>query len=192
MFGRYSIADPQATRSPGEPRTQASDSHFHSIVGKRSRARRRRLQRRDQSGPKNSRMHRSHPAHDVKRCSFNGLYESGIRSRGTQGNGKGVGDFTASIHADSKNNFAYYNRGNVYLDLRKPKQAKADFAKALEIAPDMSPALLNRALANEYLANGSQHCHFRAALALEPTLFAASEGLKRLGVTPPGWAERCT
>lgn len=98
---------------------------------------------------------------------------------------KALADFTASIHADSANNFAYYNRGNVYLDLRKPRQAIADYSKALELAPDMSPALLNRALANEMLGERQASiADFRAALALEPTLFAASEGLKRLGASP--------
>ncbi|MBS0268524.1 MAG: tetratricopeptide repeat protein [Proteobacteria bacterium] len=99
-------------------------------------------------------------------------------------NAKAIADFTASIRADSKNNFAYYNRGNVYLDMRKPRQAIADYSKALELAPDMSPALLNRALANEMIGErDASIADFHAALALEPTLAAASEGLKRLGAS---------
>ncbi|RUO99715.1 tetratricopeptide repeat protein [Hyphomicrobium sp.] len=95
---------------------------------------------------------------------------------------KAVADFSSSINANSANNFAYYNRGNVYLDLGKPKLAIADYSKALEIAPDMSPALLNRGLANEMVGDkDASIADFRAALALEPTLYAAIEGLKRLG-----------
>jgi tetratricopeptide (TPR) repeat protein len=98
---------------------------------------------------------------------------------------KAIADFTSSIDANHANNFAYYNRGNVYLDLGKPKQAIADYSKAIEIAPEMSPAFLNRALANEMIGDRSASISdFRAALALEPTLYAAAEGLKRLGATP--------
>ncbi len=96
-----------------------------------------------------------------------------------------ITDFTASIKANPANNFAYYNRGNVYLDLRRPREAIADFSKAIQLAPDMSPAFLNRALANEMMGNKTASiADFRAALALEPTLYAAVEGLKRLGASP--------
>lgn len=95
---------------------------------------------------------------------------------------KALADFTAAVNADRKNNFAYYNRGNVYLDLGKPQQAVSDYSKAIEIASDMSPALLNRGLAYEMLGDRlASIADYRAALALEPTLYAASEGLKRLG-----------
>jgi tetratricopeptide (TPR) repeat protein len=98
---------------------------------------------------------------------------------------KAIADFTSSINANSANNFAYYNRGNVYLDLGKPRQAIADYSKAIELAPDMSPALLNRALASEMIGDRTASiADFRAALALEPTLYAAAEGLKRLGASP--------
>jgi tetratricopeptide (TPR) repeat protein len=95
---------------------------------------------------------------------------------------KALADFSASVNADAKNNFAYYNRGNVYLDLGKLQQAVSDYSKAIEIASDMSPAFLNRGLAYEMLGERSASiADYRAALALEPTLYAASEGLKRLG-----------
>jgi tetratricopeptide (TPR) repeat protein len=95
---------------------------------------------------------------------------------------KAIADLTSSIDANHANNFAYYNRGNVYLDLGKPQEAIGDYSKAVEIAPDMSPAFLNRALANEMLGERTASiADFRAALALEPTLYAAAEGLKRLG-----------
>jgi tetratricopeptide (TPR) repeat protein len=98
---------------------------------------------------------------------------------------KAIEDFTSSIDANSNNNFAYYNRGNVYLDLGKPKEAISDFSKAIAIAPDMSPAFLNRGFANEMLGDRvAGIADFRAALTLEPTLYAAVEGLKRLGATP--------
>jgi tetratricopeptide (TPR) repeat protein len=98
---------------------------------------------------------------------------------------KAIADFTSSIDANPNNNFAYYNRGNVYLDLGQPREAIVDFSKAIEIAPDMSPAFLNRALANEMLGDrAASVADFRAALTLEPTLYAAAEGLKRLGATP--------
>jgi hypothetical protein len=49
----------------------------------------------------------------------------------------------------------------------------------------MSPALLNRALAKEMLGEREASiADFRAALRLEPTLAAATEGLKRLGASP--------
>lgn len=95
---------------------------------------------------------------------------------------KAIEDFTSSIDANHANNFAYYNRGNVYLDLGKPKLAIADYSKAIELAPDMTPAFLNRALANEMIGDRTASISdFRAALALEPELYAAAEGLKRLG-----------
>jgi tetratricopeptide (TPR) repeat protein len=95
---------------------------------------------------------------------------------------KAVADLTSAVDANKSNNFAYYNRGNVYLDLGKPNEAIADYSKAIEIAPDMSPAFLNRALANEMIGERSASiADFRAALALEPTLYAAAQGLKRLG-----------
>ncbi len=98
---------------------------------------------------------------------------------------KAIADFSSAINANPANNFAYYNRGNVYLDLSKPKQAIADYSKAIELAPDMSPAFLNRALASEMIGDRSASiADFRAALTLEPTLYAAAEGLKRLGATP--------
>jgi tetratricopeptide (TPR) repeat protein len=98
---------------------------------------------------------------------------------------KALADFSASINANPANNFAYYDRGNVYLDLRKPRQAVADYSKAIELQSDMSPAFLNRAQAYEMLGNrAASIADYRAALALEPTLFAASEGLKRLGESP--------
>ena len=94
---------------------------------------------------------------------------------------KALADFTAAIDADGKNNFAYYNRGNVYLDMGKLQQAVGDYSKAIEIASDMSPAFLNRGLAHEMLGDrDASIADYRAALALEPTLYAASEGLKRL------------
>ncbi len=96
-----------------------------------------------------------------------------------------LADLTAAIDADAANNFAYYNRGNVYFDLGKAQQAIADYTKAIEIAPDMSPALLNRGLVSERLGDREASiADFRAALALEPDLYAASEGLKRLGAPP--------
>lgn len=95
---------------------------------------------------------------------------------------KALADFAAAVNADARNNFAYYNRGNVYLDLGKPQQAISDYSKAIEIASDMSPAFLNRGLAYEMLGDRSASiADYRAALALEPTLYAASQGLKRLG-----------
>ncbi len=103
---------------------------------------------------------------------------------------KALADLTASIDANASNNFAFYNRGNVYLDLGNPKPAVADFSKAIEIAPDMSPAFLNRALANEMLGDREASvADFRAALALEPTLYAAVDGLKRLGALPQAVGE---
>lgn len=103
---------------------------------------------------------------------------------------KAIADFTSSIDANHANNFAYYNRGNVYLDLGKPKEAIVDYSKAIELAPDMSPAFLNRALANEMIGDRSASISdFRTALALEPTLYAAAEGLKRLGATPQTGAQ---
>jgi tetratricopeptide (TPR) repeat protein len=98
---------------------------------------------------------------------------------------KAIADLTSSIDANQKNNFAYYNRGNVYLDLGKPEEAIVDFTRAIEIAPDMSPAFLNRALANEMIGDrAASIADFRSALTLEPTLYAAVEGLKRLGASP--------
>jgi tetratricopeptide (TPR) repeat protein len=98
---------------------------------------------------------------------------------------KALADLTAAVDADAANNFAFYNRGNVYFDLGKARQAIADYSKAIEIAPDMSPALLNRALASERLGDREASiADFRAALALEPDLYAAAEGLKRLGASP--------
>jgi tetratricopeptide (TPR) repeat protein len=95
---------------------------------------------------------------------------------------KALADLSASVNADAKNNFAYYNRGNVYLDLGKLRQAISDYSKAIAIASDMSPAFLNRGLAYEMLGDRSASiADYRAALALEPTLYAASQGLKRLG-----------
>jgi tetratricopeptide (TPR) repeat protein len=97
---------------------------------------------------------------------------------------KAITDFTSSIKANPSNNFAYYNRGNVFLDLGRPSEAIADYSKAIELAPDMTPALLNRALAHEMVGEKTASiADFRAALALEPTLYAAVEGLKRLGAT---------
>jgi tetratricopeptide (TPR) repeat protein len=98
---------------------------------------------------------------------------------------KAVADFTSSIDANRANNFAYYNRGNVYLDLGKPKLAIDDYSKAIELAPDMSPAFLNRGLANEMVGDKpASISDFRTALSLEPELYAASQGLKRLGAEP--------
>jgi tetratricopeptide (TPR) repeat protein len=95
---------------------------------------------------------------------------------------KALADLSASVNADANNNFAYYNRGNVYLDLGKLQQAVSDYSKAIAIASDMSPAFLNRGLAYEMLGDRSASiADYRAALALEPTLYAASQGLKRLG-----------
>jgi len=97
---------------------------------------------------------------------------------------KAIADLTSSIDANHANNFAYYNRGNVYLDLGKPQEAIADYSKAIQIAPDMSPAFLNRALASEMIGDrAASVSDFRTALTLEPTLYAAAEGLKRLGAT---------
>jgi tetratricopeptide (TPR) repeat protein len=98
---------------------------------------------------------------------------------------KAVADLTSSVDANPSNNFAFYNRGNVYLDLGQPREAIADFSRAIELAPEMSPAFLNRALANEMVGDrDASIADFRAALALEPTLYAAAEGLKRLGAEP--------
>jgi tetratricopeptide (TPR) repeat protein len=98
---------------------------------------------------------------------------------------KAIADLTSSVNANPSNNFAFYNRGNVYLDLGQPRRAIADFSKAIELAPEMSPAFLNRALANEMVGDrDASIADFRAALALEPTLYAAAEGLKRLGAEP--------
>lgn len=97
---------------------------------------------------------------------------------------KAIADFTSSIDANGANNFAYYNRGNVYLDMGKPDKAIPDFSRAIELAPDMSPAFLNRGLANEMIGDRTASISdFRSALALEPTLYAAAEGLKRLGAS---------
>lgn len=103
---------------------------------------------------------------------------------------KAIADFTSSIDANPANNFAYYNRGNVYFDMGQPRQAIADYSKAIALAPDMSPAFLNRGLASEMIGDRTASiADFRAALALEPTLYAAAEGLKRLGASPqPGQA----
>ncbi|MBS0253548.1 MAG: tetratricopeptide repeat protein [Proteobacteria bacterium] len=97
---------------------------------------------------------------------------------------KAIADFTSSIDANGDNNFAYYNRGNVYLDLGKPDKAISDYSRAIELAPDMSPAFLNRGLANEMIGDRTASISdFRSCLALEPTLYAAAEGLKRLGAS---------
>ena len=98
---------------------------------------------------------------------------------------KPLADLGAAIDANKANAAAYYNRGNVYFDLRKLRQAAADYSKAIELAPDMAPAFLNRALVNEKLGDrDASISDFRAALALDSTLYLASAGLKRLGASP--------
>jgi tetratricopeptide (TPR) repeat protein len=186
MFGRYLIADPQATRHHLVNRVLKLATTIFILTSVNARA--------DAAADCNDASNLTQKIrgcteviqHTMLTDALSTAYMNRAIARAERKEtAKALADFTASIHADSKNNFAYYNRGNVYLDLRKPKQAIADFSKAIEIAPDMSPALLNRALANEMLGQREASiADFRAALALEPTLFAASEGLKRLGVKP--------
>ena len=187
MFGRYSVADPQATRHPLVNRVLklATAILFLTSVDALADA------TEDCNDATNLTQKIRGCTEVIQRTMQSDALSTAYMNRAIaraerKEMAKALADFTAAIHADSENNFAYYNRGNVYLDLRKPKQAKADFTRALEIAPDMSPALLNRALANEMLGEREASiADFRAALALEPTLFAASEGLKRLGATAP-------
>jgi tetratricopeptide (TPR) repeat protein len=98
---------------------------------------------------------------------------------------KALADFSSSIDANKANGIAYYNRGNIYFDFGKLQHAAADYSKAIELEADMAPAYLNRALVHERSgARQSSISDFHAALALDPTLFLASAGLKRLGASP--------
>jgi tetratricopeptide (TPR) repeat protein len=69
--------------------------------------------------------------------------------------------------------------------LQSLQQARADYSRAIELEPDMAFAFLNRGLVNEKLGDrASSFSDYQAALDLDPSLAAASAGLKRLGALP--------
>ena len=60
-----------------------------------------------------------------------------------------IADYTKSIELDSKDAWAYYDRGIVYNDKKEYSLAIADYTKAIEIDPKYAQAYINRADAYE-------------------------------------------
>jgi tetratricopeptide (TPR) repeat protein len=62
---------------------------------------------------------------------------------------KAIKQYQAVIKADSKNNLAYYNLGNLYRDQQNHQEAIKAYKKALEIKPDYISAMYNLAISTQ-------------------------------------------
>jgi len=96
-----------------------------------------------------------------------------------------IADYTHAIALNPSYAIAYNNRGNAYDAKGLHDQAIADDTRAIALNPSDADAYYNRGAAYEAKGLKDQAiADYRAALKPEPTMQAALDGLKRLGVTP--------
>lgn len=79
--------------------------------------------------------------------------------------------------------YAYYNRGNLYTELKDFRTALLDYNKAIEINPDFAEAYYNRGLTKIYLGN-NQEGIADLSKAGELGIIAAYNVIKRFGNQP--------
>ena len=69
-----------------------------------------------------------------------------------------IEDYDTVIHLNPKLAYAYYNRGNLYLKMKKFNEAIDQYTKALSIEPHLAEAYYNRALILLYLKQNEKAC----------------------------------
>lgn len=90
-------------------------------------------------------------------------------------------DLDFALDADPELIAAHYNRGNVKLDLGRPRDAIADFDAVIAEMPEFALAWLNRGLARERIGDAEGALgDYRKALELEGSLGAAKRAIARL------------
>lgn len=107
------------------------------------------------------------------------------------------GDLDAKIAACTKHiearkldnvliSMAHTNRGRWYVEKKQAGKALADFTRAVEIDPKMTPAYFNRAQLHAAAGRKDQAiADYRKVLELNPRDQGSSDGLRQLGVEPP-------
>jgi tetratricopeptide (TPR) repeat protein len=94
-------------------------------------------------------------------------------------------DYTEAIKLYSKHTTAYYNRGLIAEKKGNLESAIADYSAAIKIQAGYTAAYVSRA--NAYRISGDRDhaiADYKRALAINPTLQAAKDGLKLLGIVP--------
>ena len=71
---------------------------------------------------------------------------------------KAIDAFNQTIHFDSNNSKAYYNRGLVYAHLGKSQQALEDFSQAIRLDPNNAAAYFSRGHVHYDLGNKDRAC----------------------------------
>jgi tetratricopeptide (TPR) repeat protein len=98
---------------------------------------------------------------------------------------RGIADFDQAIKLDPNYAKAYFNRGTTYRKTGHLDRAIADYNQAIKLNPKDAVAYAGRGLAYEHKGEKKRAiADYRKAIELFPGLQMATEGLKRLGVTP--------
>ena len=71
---------------------------------------------------------------------------------------KSLEDYDKALKLNPNLSFAYYNRGNLKLKLKKYQRAIDDYSKAIRLEPKMAEAYYNRALILLYLKENKLAC----------------------------------